>query len=88
MAWSDIAQRCCGILGANVEFGYATLASGTVEVATRLSKIEAALCCYAADPTRADPLRCDGTITAGAVTICCADPMGNEKVWYLFIGLP
>jgi len=69
-----------------IEYGYATLSGGTVEVPTNLASVEAIVAMYAADPGRADPLVSDGTVTAAAITLGCADPMGNEKVWYFAAG--
>jgi hypothetical protein len=73
-----------------IETGTATLvptAGGArVEVATGLATVECVLALYAADPERADPIWSDGIITAGAVTIQCADPAGNEAIWYLMSG--
>ena len=73
-----------------IETGTATLvptAGGArVEVPTGLATVECVLALYAADPARADPLWSDGIITTGAVTIQCADPAGNEAIWYLMSG--
>jgi hypothetical protein len=69
-----------------IEAGTAMLAGGTVEVPTALSTIWSVVAMYAEDPERADPLWSDGVVTAAAVTIQCADPAGDEDIWYILAG--
>jgi len=91
MPWNDDTQVHIALLGGDVEVSEATLVptagGATVEVPTRLSQILAAYCTWKDDPGRADNLRCDCVITAGAVTVSCQDPAGNEKISVLLVGL-
>ena len=88
MAWDPEKQFTSTDVGSNREYGYVTLAKGTVEVPTCLSEVLAALCAYKEDPASAAPLYCDGTITLGCVTITNGDPGSAKTVYYEFIGLP
>lgn len=86
MARDNDTQHMAHLNGADVDYGYVTLVAGTVEVATYLSVIDAVKLTWKDDPDRADVLKCDGTITSGAVTVSCEDIAGDEGVWYEFIG--
>lgn len=86
MAWNDNVNHTAALMGATIEFGYATTVSNTVEVPTRLSKIIAAVAVYAEAPGAAQSLCCDGVITAGYVTFADAT-VAAKKFYYLLIGL-
>ncbi|HUX02147.1 MAG TPA: hypothetical protein VMY35_14370 [Phycisphaerae bacterium] len=86
MAWDPAVNHTATLMGATIEFGEATLASGTIEVPTRLSKVLAGFATYKAVPAAATKIVVDCTITSGAVTVASAAG-GDKKVNYLFIGL-
>jgi hypothetical protein len=71
--------------GLNVEVGYATLASNTVEVATKLREVVAAFGTWLEAPGADSRLCCDGVITAGAVTFADA-AVAAKSFWYLLVG--
>jgi hypothetical protein len=73
--------------GASIEVGRATLASNTVEVTTKLSKILGAFGTYYEAAGADHELYCDCTITAGAVTFADAQVAAKEFM-YLLIGFP
>lgn len=85
MGWDADTQNQAALAGASVEMGTATLASNTIEVQTRMSKILSVILCYSADPSTSDSLWCDRAITAGKVTL---QGDNNAEVQYIFIGLP
>jgi len=90
MAWIPTTQFTATLAGATIEYGYVTLTTALeyVEVTTRLKVIDSAQVTYREAPDAATRLYCDGTITAGAVTI--TDVEGAETndriVNYMFIG--
>lgn len=84
MAWSHANQHTATCPGAILEFGTATIASGSVEVTTRMKTVIAAFACYVSDPSTTDNINIDKTITNGAVTIT-GDT--DAAVSYLFIGV-
>jgi len=85
MAWDPEVNHTASLMGATIEFGYATLSSNTVEVPTRLSKILSAVGTYEEAPGADNRLYCDGTITAGYVTF--ADSVvAAKKFYYVLIG--
>lgn len=86
MAWDDAVNHSASLMGATIEYGYATTASNTVEVPTRLSSIIAAVACYGEAPGAAQSLCCDGTITAGYVTWADAT-VAAKKFYYVMVGL-
>jgi hypothetical protein len=86
MAWDDSVNHRATLIGATIEFGYATLSGNTVEVPTRLSKILSASAVYAEAPGAAQSLCCDGTITAGYVTFADAT-VAAKKFYYILVGL-
>ena len=90
MTWDGETQTMAHINGGCVEFGKVTLGSdGTVEVATMLSVVKAAFALHVSGAIAATPLKCDLTITAGAVTISDAGGTANAGaiVSYILIGL-
>jgi len=86
MAWDPAVNHTAALMGATIEFGYATTSGNTVEVPTRLSKIIAAFGSYGEAPGAAQSLTCDGTITAGYVTFADAT-VAAKKFYYLLVGL-
>lgn len=84
MAWDDAKNHGGSFPGGVIEWGEATLVNGTIEVPTKMSKIEAVTVCFKEDPGAAESFYCDGVITAGAVTFTC----GNlaKTFYYTMIG--
>lgn len=80
MAWDPTTQHGGSFPGGVIEWGEATLANGTVEVPTQLSKIEAAFGFFKEDPGAAEAFYCDLTITSGCVTFAC----GNLAKTFLY----
>lgn len=85
MAWSDDDNHAAALMGAQIEFGYATLAANTIEVPTRLAKIIASGATYAEAPGAATSICCDNVITAGHVTFADAT-VAAKKINYFLIG--
>ena len=86
MSWDDAVNHSAALMGATIEYGYATCSTNTVEVPTRLSKIIAAIGTYGIAPAAAQSLCCDGVITAGYVTWADAT-VTAKKFYYVMIGL-
>ena len=86
MAWDDAVNHGGGFIGGNLEWGEATMVDGTVEIPTRLQKIESATITPKADPERAHSYWCDKVITNGAVTVQDLSGTGSEVVNYFFVG--
>lgn len=78
-------SKKAGLLGAQMEYGQATLSSGSVAVETTLTKILAVSLTFAEAPGADNQLYCAGTISAGAVTITATGSL-NKAVNYVFIG--
>lgn len=73
MAWDDTYNHGGSFPGGSIEWGEATLVGGTVEVATKLSSIDAAFALFDEDPGAAEAFYCDRTITDGEVTFTCGN---------------
>jgi hypothetical protein len=83
MGWDHTTQwqgTCCGF---SIECGTATIASSSVEVATRMKTVLAAFILNSADSTTSDSMWCDRVITSGCVTL---ESDYDGEVQYLFIG--
>jgi len=94
MAWDPTTQWRAQLVGAQKEFGTATLGTdGTVEIATKLRTLLAATAMHKAPASGlllvSSSIMCDGTVTSGAVTF--ADAAGaihsGATIWYSIIGL-
>lgn len=84
MAWDDDTQHGGMFDGGIVEWGESTLVAGTVEVPTKMSKIEAAYALLDEDPLAATAFHCDRTITTGCVTFTCGNL--DKGFSYMLIG--
>ncbi len=85
MAWDDAVNHSAMILGAKIEYGYATTSSGEIEVPTKMTKLFAAMFTYFAAPGADTRMYCDLTITSYAVTFDDSAILA-KKFSYVLIG--
>jgi len=81
MAQTRLAEG--SLAGLNIEVGRATLASNTIEVATKLRKVVAAFGMYYEAPAAGSQLYSDCTITSGCVTFADGAVAAKEFMYFL-----